>query len=156
MPLSAGHWPLLDLLFLAWSTILPLLLLQVNKINSLFKVARKAFQPPKHFLDFSFSLYLFFHVLFFFPFHFTALCPKPCFSSWFGQNTHNSCKQFYLQPSRKEYAVCFSQLLKLIPFFLKAQTLSNRRVYGSTGEFTNWAVPIPWAHHKQEHPTAKL
>lgn len=64
MPLSAGYWPLLDLMFLTWVSILSLLLLQVHKINSLFNVAKNHFNHQSIFLilylDFIFVC-LFFH-----------------------------------------------------------------------------------------------
>lgn len=89
MPLSADHWPLLDLLFLAWSTILPLFLLQVNKINSLCKIAKNPFSHQSvSLISQSASIY-FFMCLFFL---FSVRGPKPCFSNWLEQNidAHNS------------------------------------------------------------------
>lgn len=70
MPLSAGYWPLFGLLFLAWSTILPLLLLQVNKINNLCKVTKNLFNHQSIFLI-SHSAFIYFFMCLFF--HFTSL-----------------------------------------------------------------------------------
>lgn len=146
MPLSAGHWPLLDLLFLAWSMILPLLLLQVNKINSLFKVAKNPFSHQIISLISQLASIYFFMCLFF-PFCFTVLGPKTCFTSWLGQNidAHNST---YSLLGKSLQSISHSSSNSFFP--------SLKLSLCPIGEFTNWAVPIPWAHHKQEHPTAKL
>lgn len=155
MPLSGGYWPLLDLLFLARSPILSLLLLPVHKTNSLLKVAKNPLNHQSTFLIFH-SAFIYLFVRFLFHFLFTALGPNPCFSSWLGQNRRLTLTILAIVNKGRDYSPFLTALLLSLILFLKAQSLSQRIVYDSTEEFTNWVATICWAHLKQEHPTAKL
>lgn len=139
LPLSAGYWPLLNLLFLAWSAVLPRILLQGNKINSLFKVAKNPFNHQSILLI-SHSAFIYFFVCWFF--HFTSLhwVLNPASAADLGKILMHT-----ILPTAFYGRDCspFLKLLILIPLLLKAQSLTHRRVYDSTGEFTNWAAPIP-------------
>lgn len=144
MPMPEGYWPLLDLLFLAWCPVLSLLLLQVHKINSLFKVAKKASVIKAfswHFIQLL-SICLF-ACLFNFPFWFTALDPNPCFSSWLEQN-RRLIHRFLAAANKGRDCSAFltALLLSLLSLFLKAQSLSHRIVYDPTEDFINRAATV--------------